>query len=94
MGCIVLYHCRHAEEETGKFGGIVSCAPKAEVSATRASFPVCLCTKMFFSRKVLEDAAACPLELPAEFLRDSEVSLGNGQLQSEKWTLRLTWLAS
>lgn len=74
--------------------GVVSCAPKAKGSATRASFPVCLCTKMLFSRKGLQDAAASPLELPAEFLRDSEVSLGNGQLQSEKWTLRFTWLAS
>lgn len=80
VGCIVLYRCRHAGEETGKFGGMVSCALKDEVSATWGSFPVCLCTKILFSKKGLQDGA-CPLELPAAFLMDSEISLGNGQLQ-------------
>ena len=80
VGCVALYHCRHAGGETGTFWGIVSCGLKDKVSATWASFPVCLCTKIVFSKKGLQDAA-CPLELPAEFLTDSELSLGSGQLQ-------------
>lgn len=80
VGCVVLYHCRCAGEETGTFWGVVSCVLKDKVSATWASFPVCLCAGVLFSKKVLQ-AAACPLELPAELLRDSEISLGNGQLQ-------------
>lgn len=78
---IVLYHCRHAGEETGRFWGIISCALKDKVSATWASFPVCLCIKMYFSKKGLQ-GAVCPLELPAEFMMDSEISLGSGQLKT------------
>lgn len=93
VGCIVLCHCRRAGGETGKFWGAVSCVLKDEVSATWASFPVCLCAEVLFSKKGLQ-AAACPLELPAEFLRDSEISRGNGQNVPEKWTMRLMWPAS
>ena len=36
---------------------------------------------MRFSKMGLQDAV-CRLELPAEFLTDSEISLGKGQLQT------------